>query len=586
MPTGPKPSPQHPRRLRLLGELSRGHILQISLAVLLSLVATAATLAVPLLVRELIDALARRESILRWLAVMVPLALTGALAASFSGYLLAKTGEQFILRLRGRVMEHTLRMPLKAVRAAGAGNLVARITSDAALLRSVIDVGVVQLPVAVVTALATLVFMALLDWMLVLLTLAVFAVAGSAIWLLLRRVRQGFEGIQTATGALAQRFTTVLSSLVTVKAHRAETSTSASLTRDAEHITDGMISAARLQSVVIPVMSLGQEVALACIVIAGGARISHGDLSLSDFIAFLLYLLQLVTPITIMVMGLGRLQTGLAAKARFEDLLSTPVEAAGEPGAARPDAGGDAVVFDRVSFGYDGEPVLREVSLRVPRRGLTAVVGHSGAGKSTLLTLIERFEDASSGSITVLGQDVRDWPLDALRSRIGYVDQSFTLLEGTVRENLLLGHRDSNTDDAALMSALAEVGMADVVRALPNSLDTVIGREVDVSGGQRQRIALARALLQSSDLVLLDEPTSQLDSLNEMRLRDVIDTLARDRSVLVVAHRLSTVMHADHVIVLKDGTVAETGTHSELMANSSHYRDLVEGQHWAQATAV
>ncbi|MCX4665996.1 ABC transporter ATP-binding protein/permease [Streptomyces sp. NBC_01381] len=586
MPTGPKPSPQHPRRLRLLGELSRGHIIQISLAVLLSLAATAATLAVPLLVRELIDALARRESILQWLAIMVPLALAGALAASVSGYLLAKTGEQFILRLRGKVMEHTLRMPLQAVRAAGAGNLVARITSDAALLRSVIDVGVVQLPVAVVTALATLVLMALLDWMLVLLTLAVFAVAGSVIWLLLRRVRKGFEGIQIATGALAQRFTTVLSSLVTVKAHRAEKPTSASLTRDAEHITDGMISAARLQSVVIPVMSLGQEVALACIVIAGGVRISHGDLSLSDFIAFLLYLLQLVTPITIMVMGLGRLQTGLAAKGRFEDLLSAPVETAGEPVAPRPDAGSDAVVFDRVSFGYDGEPVLREVSLRIPRRGLTAVVGHSGAGKSTLLTLIERFEDASSGSITVLGQDVRDWSLDALRSRIGYVDQSFTLLEGTVRENLLLGRTDSGTDDAALMSALADVGMADVVRALPSGLDTVIGREVDVSGGQRQRIALARALLQSSDVILLDEPTSQLDSLNEMRLRDVIDTLARDRSVLVVAHRLSTVMHADHVVVLADGTVAETGTHAELMANSSHYRDLVEGQHWAHATAV
>lgn len=269
--------------------------------------------------------------------------------------------------------------------------------------------------------------------------------------------QEGFEGIQTATGALAQRFTTVLSSPVTVKAHRAEKPTSASLTRDAEHITDGMLSAARLQSVVIPVMSLGQEVAFACIMVAGGVRISHGDLSLADFIAFLLYLLQLVTPITIMVMGLGRLQTGLAAKGRFEDLLGTPVETPGELDAPRSAAGSDAVVFDRVSFGYDGEPVLREISLRVPRRGLTAVVGHSGAGKSTLLTLIERFEDASSGSVTVLGQDVRDWSLDALCSQIGYVDQSFTLLEGTIRENLLLGRTDTGTDDSALMATLADV---------------------------------------------------------------------------------------------------------------------------------
>ncbi|MFJ2816629.1 ABC transporter ATP-binding protein [Streptomyces sp. NPDC087294] len=594
--TAPTSSSRTPQQVRVFSDLLRDSLAQVLLALVLSLVATASTLAIPLLVRDLIETLAKRGSIVDTLAWMVPLALGGALASSLSAYLLARTGERFILRLRSRVMEHTLRMPLQSVRAAGAGNLVARITSDAMLLRSVIDVGVVQVPVAIVTALATIVMMALLDWVLVLLTFTAFALAGCAIWYVLRRVRKGYESIQIATGSLAQRFTTSLTSLLTVKAYRAERRTADSLTEDAGAITQEMLNASKLQSVVLPVMSLGQEVALAAIVIAGSARITDGALALPDFIAFLLFLLQLISPVTVMVMGFGRLQTGLAAKSRFEELLAVPTEPVEETtatpeGAAAPAGTGttaeaDAVRFEGVSFAYDGQPVLRDVTFRVPRRGLTAVVGHSGAGKSTLFTLIERFMESSDGTLSVLGHDVSQWPLQQLRSRLGYVDQAFTLLEGTIRENLLLGsepdpEESRRGEDEWLIGALESVGLAETVRSLPDGLDTVLGREVDLSGGQRQRIALARALISPADILLLDEPTSQLDALNELRLRNVVDTLARDRSVLVIAHRMSTVMHADHVVVLKEGTVAATGTHAELIATNAHYRDLVESQQWS-----
>ena len=591
MGTGPATAsaPRHPK---ILSDLLRDNLAQILFALVLSLIATASTLAIPLLVRELIETLAQHGSIREVLLWMVPLALGGALASSLSGYLLARAGERFILRLRSRVMEHTLRMPLQAVRAAGAGNLVARITSDAMLLRSVVDAGAVQVPVAVLTALATIVLTALIDWVLVLLTFTAFALAGCAIWYVLRRVRKGYEAIQIATGGLAQRFTTALASLLTVKAYRAERRTAESLTEDAAEITTTMLHASRLQSVVLPVMSLGQEVALAGIVIAGSARITSGTLALPDFIAFLLYLLQLVSPVTVLVMGIGRLQTGLAAKGRFEELLASPVEPTGEPAqqvdpvAEVGETGSDAIRFDKVSFAYDGISVLKDVNFRVPRHGLTAVVGHSGAGKSTLLGLIEGFMSGSDGTLSVLGREVARWPLPKLRSHLGYVDQAFTLLEGTIRENLLLGIEHDGEgrttgEDEWLMNSLESVGLAETVRALPDGLDTVLGRDTDLSGGQRQRIALARALLSPADIILLDEPTSQLDALNELRLRDVIDTLARDRAVLVVAHRMSTVMHADHVVVLKEGSVAATGTHAELIKTDAHYRDLVESQQWA-----
>ncbi|RBL82730.1 alanine dehydrogenase [Streptomyces cavourensis] len=184
--------------------------------------------------------------------------------------MLARAGERLVLRLRSRVMEHTLRLPLPVVRTAGPGDLVARVTSDAMLLRSVIDMGVVQLPVAVITALGTLVMMALLDWVLVLLTLAAFAVVGVVIWVLMRRVRRGYEAIQTTTGALAQRFTATLTALATVKSCRAELRAAQRLSEDAGRITAATLGAARLQSLLIPVMVLGQEAALAAVVIGGG----------------------------------------------------------------------------------------------------------------------------------------------------------------------------------------------------------------------------------------------------------------------------------------------------------------------------
>ncbi|MEU6103061.1 ABC transporter ATP-binding protein [Streptomyces flaveolus] len=597
MNPGPTTPATTAHRVQVFRDLVRGNSASVVTALLLSLAATAATLAVPLLVRDLIEALGRNDSVIDVLAWMVPLALGGAAASSLSGYLLARTGERFVLRLRSRVMEHSLRMPLPAVRAAGPGNLVARITSDAMLLRSVVDVGVVQVPVALVSVLGTIVLMAMIDLLLVGLAFAAFALAGLAIWYVLRRVRKGYESIQIATGTLAQRFTTALTSLLTVKAYRAERRTAEALTGDAAALTDQMLRASRLQSVVLPLMSLGQEVALAGIVIAGSARITDGALSLADFIAFILYLLQMVSPVTILVMGFGRLQTGLAAKARFEDLLSAPTEPDGAPAGPlaadipSDDATAPAVRFEHVSFSYPGRPALRDVSFSAPRRGLTAVVGHSGAGKSTLFHLVERFLECEQGTLSVLGRDVARWPLGELRSRIGYVDQSFTLLESTVRENLLIGLGDTRDEDPAalderLMAALASVGLDDAVRALPQGLDTTLGRETDLSGGQRQRLALARALLSPAEILLLDEPTSQMDADNELRLRDAVDELARERSVLVIAHRMSTIMHADHVVVLKDGTVSATGTHTALITDDAHYRDLVEKQQWAPLEQV
>ncbi|MFC4465275.1 ABC transporter ATP-binding protein [Streptomyces xiangluensis] len=568
------------RRLRLGADLVSGHRLQLGASALLALLSTAATVAVPLMVRDLVEALSGSRGLLWPVTLMALVAIGGALAATISGFLLARIGEKMILRLRARVMDHALRLPMREVRVQGEGNLVARITSDAMMLRSIVDVGAIQLPLAAITVVFTLVVMSVLDWVLVLITIGSFALAGAAIGFVIVRVRRSIIAQQTALGELAQRFTATLAALPTIKAYRAESRAAGSLGEDAAELTESTLVSARLQSLIGPVMGLGQQIALVSIILGGGARMAADDLSMPDFTAFLLYLLQLVGPVAFVASGIGQLQAGLAARARFDELLAIPQETdGGTTSGLVPDRDAPAVEFGEVSFAYDDEPILTGVSFRAPQRGLTALVGHSGAGKSTVLTLVERFLHPESGSIRVLGHDVHAWPLDQLRKRVAYVDQSFTLLEGTVRDNLLLGC-DKAPDDAALLEALEAVSLREVVLQLPAGLETVLGRATDLSGGQRQRLALARVLLTDADIVLLDEPTSQLDSINEHRLRDMVDELAKTRCVIVVAHRLSTVQHADHVLVMEAGGVLDSGTHGELLSRCAQYEDLVRSQQW------
>ncbi|NVK80045.1 ABC transporter ATP-binding protein [Streptomyces morookaense] len=571
------PTVQH---LRIGQDLLRGRRARrkFAAAVILALVATAAGLAAPLLVKEVISSYSRGGSITAPAVLVGGAALGSTAGSAASGYLLARLGEDMLFRIRQRVMAHALRLPVSTVRSLGTGDLVARITSDAMLLRAVVDTGVVQLPLAALTVAFTLLVMATLDWILVLVTAGSFVVAGIAVAFVLKGVRRSTADQQEAVGVLAQQFTAHLSALTTIKAHRSEQHAADRLGDEAAAVQATSLRAARLESLIAPVMGLGQQVALVSVITSGGFRLAGTQLTTPDFAAFLLYLLQLVQPALVIATGMGRLQAGLAARARLNDVLALPQEGDGAVTAAAVQRQDEAaIVFDKVAFAYAGEPVLHHLSFTVPRTGLTALVGPSGAGKSTSLALIVRFMHPTEGTIRVLGRDVREWTLDELRHRIAYVDQQFGLLEGTVRHNLQLG-RHQPFDDSSLTAVLETVGLLEDIQALPHGLETVLGRDNDLSGGQRQRMALARALLSDAEIILFDEPTSQLDSINEKRLRAVMDRLAADRTVVIVAHRLSTVQHAHHIVMIADGTATASGTHRELLDRSPLYRELVASQ--------
>ncbi|WP_233289374.1 ABC transporter ATP-binding protein [Kitasatospora sp. MBT63] len=569
-----------PDPVRLRAELTAEPV-RLALSLLAALAATAAILALPLLVREIITDFSAHRPLTPDVLLMCAAALGGALAEALSGFLLARIGERLTYRLRVRIMEHALRLPLATVRTKGTGEIAARITSDALLLRQVVEVAV-QLPLAALTVAATLVVMVWIDWVLTLVTVLALAVLTVLVLLILRRMRANVTGQQDAVGQLAQRFTADLDALTTIKAYRAEPVAARALAADAERLRAVSLVGARLGSLIPAVLTLGNQLAMIAVILTGGARLAAGNLQVAEFAAFLLYLLQTIPSVNTLATGTGRLQAGLAARDRCNQLLALPPETDprdAERAVPTPVPDAPSVVFRSVGYTHGGstEPALRGISFTTARTGLTAVVGPSGAGKSTTLSLIDRFIRPTAGTITVLGHDVRSWPLDALRGRIAYVDQAFTLLEATARENLQLG-RTHRADDTELDAALDAVGLTEDIARLPQGLDTPLGRESDLSGGQRQRMALARALLSDAEIVLLDEPTSQLDGLNEQRFRAIVSELAATRAVIVVAHRLSTVQHAHHVIMMNRGTVVDAGGHRELLARCGPYRDLVASQ--------
>ncbi|MGH3659346.1 MAG: ABC transporter ATP-binding protein, partial [Micromonosporaceae bacterium] len=322
------------------------------------------------------------------------------------------------------------------------------------------------------------------------------------------------------------------------------------------------------------------QVAFITVLGVGGARVATGAIDVGTLVAFLMYVFYLMSPIQQVVGAVTQYQVGAAAIARIQEARRLPTEPqhppAPLPERAAPPA---SLVFEKVRFHYaDGLPdVHHGVSFTVPARGMTAFVGPSGAGKTTVFSLIERFYDPTEGRILLDGRDIQEWEIPRLRSAIGYVEQDAPVLSGSLRENLLLGAPE--TTDAELNEVLRTTRLLDLVTRLPDGPDTLVGhRGTKLSGGERQRVAIARALLRRPRLLLLDEATSQLDAINEAALRDTVAEVARTTTVLVVAHRLSTVTLADRIVVMDAGTVRAVGSHPELIAADPLYAELAATQ--------
>ncbi|MFE7649170.1 ABC transporter ATP-binding protein [Streptomyces phaeoluteigriseus] len=569
---------------QLLGYV-RPHRWTLLAGALLSLVTGATGLLLPLVARGLIDDLSHDRAITGALVLLSALVVSNAAVGALGSYVLRRTAESVVLGARKALSSYLLRLRIAAVDRSEPGDLMARITSDTTLLREVTTDSLVGLGTGGLTLVATVVLMGVVDPVLLGVTLAVILVAGTVIGVIVPRINRASRRAQDAVGVMGASLERVLGALRTVKAAGAEDREEKALHAAAEDSWRQSVSAAKWSAAAGNTAGLAMQTAFITVLAVGGARVATGAIDIATLVAFLLYVFYLMSPIQQVIGAVVQYQAGSAALSRIQETLLLPAEPASGP-APLPAATAEpaSLAFTDVRFRYadDLPHVHHGVTFDVPARGMTAFVGPSGAGKTTVFSLIERFYDPDSGTITFDGRPLPDWELGRLRSAIGYVEQDAPVLSGTLRDNLLLGNAEA--DDDTVRRVLRTTRLDTFVGGLPDGLDTLVGhRGTKLSGGERQRVAIARALLRNPRLLLLDEATSQLDAVNEAALRDTVTDVARTTTVLVVAHRLSTVTSADRIVVMEAGRVRAVGTHRELVAADPLYAELAATQFLATA---
>lgn len=452
-------------------------------------------------------------------------------------------------------------------------SLVSRFTNDINVVSELVVRGAQAIIRDVLTLVGAVASMLWLDWVLTLVVLGVFSLAAPVLNVIAKRARRQTGAAQTQLGALSAVLSESFAAARFVKTYRLE---SHEQERAGEAFEQRRKLARKLaynRATAVPLLEIIGGAALAAVLWIAVWRISIDAMTLGDLIG----IMGAVGAATPSARALGQANTllneGRAALSRIFTLLDEPARIVNKPDAKPLTASQGRVAFERVSFSYEGDPALRDVSFEVNPGETIALVGPSGAGKSTVFNLLPRLYDVSSGAVRIDGVDVRDVTLESLRGAMALVSQEAALFNDTVRANIALGKPDATQSEieAAARAAAAH----DFVMSLPQGYDTIVGeRGSALSGGERQRIALARAFLRDAPILLLDEATSALDAASEAKVQEALTRLSKGRTVLVIAHRLSTVSSADRIMVFDQGRVVETGSHDELMSQNGVYTKL------------
>ncbi|WP_433789456.1 ABC transporter ATP-binding protein [Actinoplanes sp. CA-252034] len=586
----------------------RPHRRTMLLGLALGLAANAAALATPMVTKWVLDSFSSGLDLARPVGLLAGLVVIGAAIGLWQWILMGTLAEQIVLDARTSIIRRYFRARVLDLQRRPTGELVTRVTSDTALLHAASGslVGLINAGVGLV---GTLILMGVLDLTLLSCTLGAVVLVGALMSRLLPRIGIAQTAAQESVGRLGANLEGSLRAIRTVKASRAETRQSEEIIGNARDAAAHSVRAARVAATVWTISWSGVQLSVMVILAVGAWRANHGLLEVSTLVAFLLYVFQLMGPISELTQNLTALQSGIAAAGRINELDAIGLEPADPPstqpsgsppdpasGAAPHPASGTTLIPTSgraaatgsgtasgsgspspmtgpiltlqgvtARYGPDAAPAVRGIDLEIPRLGHTAIVGPSGAGKTTLFSLFLRFLEPERGRILLDGRPYTEWSNHDIRGRLAYVEQETPVLPGTIADNLRFTHPDATDDEVrAVLSAVRLEGIDPVLSA------------TDVSGGQRQRIALARALLRTPDVLLLDEATAQVDGLTEAAVQECIRDRAAAGAVVTIAHRLSTVLDADRIIVLEDGQVRAQGSHATLYASDDLYRRLVE----------
>jgi len=574
----------------------------LAVVIALSIVGAAASLAQPLLVSQVITAVEAGNGLGMIVWGLVALVVVSALISGFQHYLLQRTGTSVVFSARRQLVTRMLHLPISEFDRRRTGDLVSRVGSDTTLLYAVITQGLVDAVGGVLIFVGALIAMLLIDPLLLGLTVLVIAVALVTVISLSGRIRVASKKQQEKVGDLAAAVERAIGAIRTVRAANATEREVATIEEDARGAWRAGLQVARISALVVPISGIALQASLLVVLGVGGFRVASGAITVASLVSFILFLFMMIMPLGQAFGAINSVNQALGALGRIQEIIGLPSEserdAAVVPVAAiESDA---AITFESVEFTYPAEAVaarvtdepvdpdaavapvhdltvLRGISFSAERGSRTALVGPSGAGKSTILALIERFYDPTAGVVRLGGVDIRGLDREELRGQIGYVEQDAPVLAGTIRQNLLLGSPTATEQEC--IDVIHAVNLGEVLDRNELGLDAAVGEDgVMLSGGERQRLAIARTLLAAPPILLLDESTSSLDGLNEQMLREAIDAVAENRTLIVIAHRLSTVVDSDQIVVLDHGRVVGVGTHSELVKSTPLYKELAKHQ--------
>ncbi len=542
------------------------------------LISTAGSLVVPRLTQVVIDQGITPGNRAMIVGGAVGIVLAAAVAAVFTyvqGFLAAKASQGVAYDLRNALYAHIQRLSFGYHDRAQTGQLLTRATSDVELVRMFVGTALLQLVSALLMLVGSLILLLGTNWQLTLITLPVMLSVFGVFGIFAGRGRPLFVLVQQRLGRLNTVLQENLAGVRVVKAFARESWEQQRFGESNVLLRDATVRVGRMFALVIPLIFTLANLGTLTVVWGGGYQLIAGHLTIGQLVAFQSYVMMAMFPMIMLGMIIMAVSQAGAGAQRIFEILDAEIEVRDRPGAMELPPIRGRVAFEDVTFRYfpDQQPVLEDVSFVAEPGQTVALFGATGSGKSTIINLIPRFYDVSSGRVTIDGYDVRDVTLESLRRQIGIVLQETTLFAGTIRENIAYGRPDASEEEIVAAAKTAEAH--DFIVSFPEGYDTPVGeRGAALSGGQKQRIAIARALLIDPRILILDDSTSSVDLETELRIQQALERLRVGRTSIVIAQRISTVQHADKVVVLDGGRVVAQGTHQTLVHDSPLYAEI------------
>ncbi|UKS25818.1 ABC transporter ATP-binding protein/permease [Paenibacillus sp. HWE-109] len=551
--------------------------LVLGIALGLSVISTLVGLVIPLFTKNVVDSFSIDS--LNWLQIsgMAIAFVASAIASGVSVYLLNFAGQRVVAGIRERLWKKLLVLPVSYYDNHQTGDTISRMTNDTAVIKGLIAEHMSGFVTGIISIVGSIVVLIYMDWKMTLIMFSVFPIAFVILFPLGRQMFKISKGMQAETASFTSVLNRVLSEIRLVKAANAEPVEYKEGSTGIQKLFKFGLKEGRIQALMAPLVTFVMLMLFVVLFGYGGTRVASGAITAGQLVAFMLYLFQIIMPITQITQFFNQAQKAMGATDTILNVLDYEEE---NPHAGVPVANASqSLLFDRVTYGYkEGEPVLKNVSFTMEAGKVTAIVGPSGSGKTTMFSLLERFYTPQQGAISLGDEGIDQFSLISWRSQIGYVSQESPLIAGTIRDNICYGlQHDVSMEELQRASKMA---YADAfIDELPQKYDTEVGeRGIKLSGGQRQRIAIARALLRDPKILMLDEATSSLDSKSEVVVQQALQNLMQGRTTLVIAHRLSTVVDADQIIFLDKGVVTGSGTHQQLVESHEMYREFAAQQ--------